>query len=247
MKMANVKSRLSLSLSLSFLRMVRIKLPLRTIHGEKRRNETFSRRTAGIKKKAMELEKLCDVQTMILCYGPLGQLQTWPEDRRVVHRMIDRFLKIGRVYRRYDLSTFFDAHLKQLRADLFEGRRAWMRHISDSDSLADLLNSLDAKLGQIGEKIYRARREEEERERREKEMEIFGGLPELSPLEEYDFLQKEILDHSSGFLMDSFQGFPSENGGYSDFYFDEDEASSSIIPSLPQYTCGEESRFHVTH
>nr|WQI83112.1 MADS-box transcription factor [Spirodela polyrhiza] len=157
--------------------MVRIKMPLRLIEGEKHRNTTFMKRRAVIKKKAMELGKLCDIVTLLVCFGPRGQLETWPEDRQEVRRIIEHYASLNPddcIKRRYDLTTFFEAHLKRLQAEINRERNAWLDALPAADSLEDLLRSLDAKLAAIGEKICRVELEDKD-ESRGNEMEACWG------------------------------------------------------------------------
>ncbi|XP_078433685.1 uncharacterized protein LOC144704980 [Wolffia australiana] len=153
--------------------MVRIKMPLRIIPGEKHRNATFMKRRAVVKKKAMELGKLCDVATALICYGPRGQLDTWPEDPLDARHVIDSYLALNLsddAQRHYNLHTFFQAQAKKLQTELQRERSAWLNSLNDASSLQDLLFSLDAKLREIDDRVCLAQAKEEE-ERREKEME----------------------------------------------------------------------------
>ncbi|CAA7404970.1 unnamed protein product [Spirodela intermedia] len=157
--------------------MVRIKMPLRLIEGEKHRNTTFMKRRAVIKKKAMELGKLCDIVTLLVCFGPRGQLETWPEDRQEVRRIIEHYASLNPddcIKRRYDLTTFFEAHFKRLQAQVNRERNSWLDALPAADSLEDLLRSLDEKLAAIEEKIYQVELEEEE-ESRGKDLEACWG------------------------------------------------------------------------
>ncbi|MQM20521.1 hypothetical protein Taro_053543 [Colocasia esculenta] len=135
--------------------MVRIKMPLRLIEGEKHRNMTFMKRRVVIKKKAEELSTLCDIATMLVCYGPRGQLETWPKDPREVRGMIDLYRSVHPdecIKRRYGLATFFEGHLKKLQADLARERESWLDSWSQ-EPLEELAQYLDAKLDAIEERM----------------------------------------------------------------------------------------------
>ncbi|MQL94657.1 hypothetical protein Taro_027315 [Colocasia esculenta] len=135
--------------------MVRVKTPLKLIEGEKHRNTTFMKRRVVIKKKAMELSKLCDIATLLVRYGPHGKLETWPEDPQQARRIIDHYRSLRAeecITRHYDVATFFEGHLKKLQADLERKRNSWLED-PQAECLEALAQTLDSKLAAIDERL----------------------------------------------------------------------------------------------
>ncbi|XP_010523118.1 PREDICTED: agamous-like MADS-box protein AGL81 [Tarenaya hassleriana] len=58
-------------------------------------NSVFRRRQSTVIKKAQELSTLCGIDVCVICYGPDGSLQTWPQD-------IDKIRDIDFKYRSLD-------------------------------------------------------------------------------------------------------------------------------------------------
>ncbi|CAA6668137.1 unnamed protein product [Spirodela intermedia] len=160
------------------------------------------KRRAVIKRKAMELGKLCDIVTLLVCFGPRGQLETWPEDRQEVRRIIEHYASLNPddcIKRRYDLTTFFEAHFKRLQAQVNRERNSWLDALPAADSLEDLLRSLDEKLAAIEEKIYQVELEEEE-ESRGKDLEACWGQ-HLQALEAVPPTDIDVFDPSMTFPL----------------------------------------------
>jgi hypothetical protein len=62
--------------------------------GEKKtviKRKIFRRRNPTLKKKALELRELCNVPVCVISYGPDGTLQTWPESRKDVEAVVDKY------------------------------------------------------------------------------------------------------------------------------------------------------------
>ncbi|XP_052188918.1 agamous-like MADS-box protein AGL14 [Diospyros lotus] len=64
---------------------------VKRIENNKARKLTYKRRMAGIKKKAMELSTLCGIQASMVCFGPAGEIDTWPENPADVKTVIDMY------------------------------------------------------------------------------------------------------------------------------------------------------------
>lgn len=60
---------------------------------EKARSKTYNSRKECIKKKAKELSTLCDIKACMLCFGPDGIWETWPENPNEVDRLIKSYRK----------------------------------------------------------------------------------------------------------------------------------------------------------
>ncbi|XP_057820107.2 MADS-box transcription factor 14 isoform X3 [Cryptomeria japonica] len=71
--------------------MTRGKLQLQTIQNPVRRRITFSKRKAGLLKKASELALLCDAEVALLIFSPSGNLYEFGSPS--MNRIIGKYLK----------------------------------------------------------------------------------------------------------------------------------------------------------
>ncbi|CAA6663517.1 unnamed protein product [Spirodela intermedia] len=138
--------------------MARSRTPLRLIEADRHRSYAFQRRKEALKKKTMELGELCGIVTLLVCFGPRGQLVTWPEDPEEVRGIIQSYRRVGLdgdgVKRRYALVGFFQDLLKRLQRELGRVRDAWLGNLP-LESLEELMRSLDSRLeAYLGEHLF---------------------------------------------------------------------------------------------
>ncbi|CAA6663513.1 unnamed protein product [Spirodela intermedia] len=147
--------------------MARSRTPLRLIEADRHRSYAFQRRKEALKKKTMELGELCGIVTLLVCFGPRGQLVTWPEDPEEVSGIIQSYRRVGLdgdgVKRRYALVGFFQDLLKRLQRELGRVRDAWLGNLP-LESLEELMRSLDSRLEAVDESIVKAEIEQKKLE-----------------------------------------------------------------------------------
>ncbi|KAK9136580.1 hypothetical protein Sjap_007174 [Stephania japonica] len=94
---------------------------LETISDPKLRRATFLKRKKNQKKKLYELTTLCEVEAFMICFGPNGEVDTWPEDPRELRRVLDRYMRIEKSKREkrvMGVADFVDARKKKLEGEL---------------------------------------------------------------------------------------------------------------------------------
>lgn len=139
----------------------------------KKPNFASSRATSLIKrqetvfKKARELSVLCGIEVCVICYGPDGELKTWPEDREKVKAMARRYGALSetkRCKRSVDLHEF----LEKINSDDSKKKKKKVRRVSkvkypvwdsrfDSysvEQLTGLVQSLERNLTRIQHRIH---------------------------------------------------------------------------------------------
>ncbi|XP_010528984.1 PREDICTED: agamous-like MADS-box protein AGL103 [Tarenaya hassleriana] len=60
-----------------------------------KRKTGFERRQLTVMKKAQELATLCDVEVAVICYGPDGEIQTWPREMSKVKEVAEKYKKLS--------------------------------------------------------------------------------------------------------------------------------------------------------
>lgn len=71
--------------------MTRQRVQLKLIQCDEKRRECYRKRKEGLKKKIFELSTLCGVDAFLVCYGPSGDVVTWPADDRALRELIDKY------------------------------------------------------------------------------------------------------------------------------------------------------------
>ncbi|CAK7357102.1 unnamed protein product [Dovyalis caffra] len=130
-----------------------------------RRAMSFSKRTATLKKKAHELQTLCDVKICMVCFGPDGTVQTWPEG---VVEVKDALMSCKELdaRRKHESSllghlqgkkTKLEVKIRKLKNKKVNERRVanWSLQIDglSEDALRDTVNVLESKLFGLKAKI----------------------------------------------------------------------------------------------
>ncbi|XP_058195277.1 agamous-like MADS-box protein AGL82 [Rhododendron vialii] len=98
--------------------MGRAKQRMELIRNGKSRYVTFQKRKKGMKKKAYELQTLCDVEVCLIVYGPTTdehhnnplEAEIWPENPDTIHHLLDSYKNQPpeeRVKKTQTLSNFF--------------------------------------------------------------------------------------------------------------------------------------------
>ncbi|KAG5229321.1 agamous MADS-box protein [Salix suchowensis] len=97
---------------------------------------SFSKRTKTLKKKAHEIQTLCDVKVCMVCFGPDSPVQTWPEGAVEVKDSI--------------MSYKESVTERNTRA-----ASRWSDHVNglSDDSLRDTIEILESKLFDLKEKV----------------------------------------------------------------------------------------------
>lgn len=122
-------------------------------------------------KKAYEFSTLCGGDTCMIIYGPKSgerklELDTWPQDRAEVDRIINRYKTdsmLKRARGAFDLSDFFvdrnkrvEVDIKRMRKNILKAKYpTWDDRIEflTQDQLRLLLDVMDAKIEGVGQRI----------------------------------------------------------------------------------------------
>ncbi|KAK9109393.1 hypothetical protein Sjap_017453 [Stephania japonica] len=141
---------------------------LETISDPKLRRATFFKRKKSQKKRLYELTTLCDVEAFMICFGPNGEVDTWPEDPRELRRVVDRYMGIGRSEREkrvMGVADFVHAQKKKLEGELKRVKKeneerscgifGWDSRVDGlgEESMKELLCSLENNIKFLNEKI----------------------------------------------------------------------------------------------
>ncbi|KAJ8764745.1 hypothetical protein K2173_009138 [Erythroxylum novogranatense] len=123
----------------------RNKIPMEKIHNKSHRQVTFSKRRAGVFKKASELCTLCGVEVAIIVYSPAGKPFSFghPEVDSIIHKFLTPNARHPRTFGAYQLT---EAHRNAKVGEL-------------NMQLTQILNQLEVerKKGEILNQIREAR------------------------------------------------------------------------------------------
>uniref|UniRef100_A0A6N2K6V9 MADS-box domain-containing protein n=1 Tax=Salix viminalis TaxID=40686 RepID=A0A6N2K6V9_SALVM len=125
---------------------------------------SFSKRTKTLKKKAHEIQTLCDVRVCMVCFGPDSTVQTWPEGAVEVKDSIMSYK--GICYRKkYESSLTGYLQDKKMKLELKKQKEMkkvnkermakWSDHVNglSDDALRDTIEILESKLFDLKEKV----------------------------------------------------------------------------------------------
>lgn len=126
---------------------------------------SFSKRTKTLKKKAHELQTLCDVKICMVCFGPDSTVQTWPEGAVEVKDAIMSYKGLGD-RKKYESSLLGYLHDKKMKLEVKKRKVMkkkvnkelivkWSDHVDglSDDALRDTVNTLESRLFDLKEKI----------------------------------------------------------------------------------------------
>lgn len=71
--------------------MTRQRVQLKRIECDEKRRECYRKRKEGLKKKIFELSTLCGVEAFLVCYGPSGDVVTWPPDDHALRELVEKY------------------------------------------------------------------------------------------------------------------------------------------------------------
>ncbi|KAJ1402780.1 hypothetical protein SESBI_27771 [Sesbania bispinosa] len=106
--------------------MGRGRIPMELIQKEKARKTTFLKRKNGLMKKVYEFSTLCGVDVCVIIYGPnfdnqqLVEPETWPQDRREVYRIIQKYYDTtsDRRPKIYGVQEYYQDRMKKVEGEI---------------------------------------------------------------------------------------------------------------------------------
>ncbi|XP_050225408.1 agamous-like MADS-box protein AGL75 [Mercurialis annua] len=132
------------------------------LRGDKQtQTASFLKRDPTLKKKALELQTLCDVSVIVLRFGPDGSVDIWPENESQVRDGVMRYKEFEQTRKKE--SNLFD-FLEDKKAKLVKKKTRLMKtklihtlskHVDrlSGRELTDFLDFLEEKLRNYQEKI----------------------------------------------------------------------------------------------
>ncbi|KAL5761616.1 hypothetical protein ACOSP7_017880 [Xanthoceras sorbifolium] len=155
---------------------------LMVINDENCRKVSFKKRKSTLKKKASQLSTMCDVNVCMVCFGPDGTVETWPENRSdVLDLMVknknmseksreegkqkynllgfleDKKRKLSEKLKRRVEEEIMGKNLKEsmLKNNLGSAVSGWDERLDlfSKEELVGLCGSVDSKLYEMREKI----------------------------------------------------------------------------------------------
>ncbi|XP_059643250.1 agamous-like MADS-box protein AGL103 [Cornus florida] len=120
---------------------------------DSRAKARFKKRRECLKKKTMELSVLCDINACMVCVGPEGEIETWPENPSNVKKLIDVYKENCKkrqvIHKSADDDVLRKDGFKMVMPDWNE---ASLNGLS-SESLMGFKGCLDSKLEAITKRI----------------------------------------------------------------------------------------------
>ncbi|KAL4203756.1 hypothetical protein AMTRI_Chr01g105430 [Amborella trichopoda] len=156
----------------------------------------FKMRLKGIKKKASELSTLCNIDVCVICFGPNGELETWPEDQSTHMPVFERCIILAKSNwskRKIDAYSTLEAQIDKLSRDLVRKHQEineCLHFLNDSylgvhssESPQSMLASLDMEIDKASARLI---------------------TETVKPLDETDFVGLDDIVKLNGF--DNFNG-----------------------------------------
>ncbi|URD88999.1 MADS-box transcription factor 68 [Musa troglodytarum] len=138
--------------------MGRVKLKIKRLENSSSRQVTYSKRKAGVMKKAKELSILCDIDLVLLMFAPNGKPTVCVGDRSNIEEVVARFSQVSqqeRAKRKLESLEALKKTFKKLDHDVniqeFLGPSYWADpdEISDIDHIRAMEQSLKKSLSRI--------------------------------------------------------------------------------------------------
>lgn len=117
------------------------------------RRKTFMKRVPTLKKKAEELAVLCGIPVCVVCFGPDGTVNVWPEDRKKAEAVIMKYKEgSSDCLQKLNLSGMLETMDKK------EKQQPWhfldnQLHKLSPEELQILMRNLDSKILTVEERI----------------------------------------------------------------------------------------------
>ncbi|XP_019056315.1 PREDICTED: agamous-like MADS-box protein AGL53 [Tarenaya hassleriana] len=141
---------------------------------DQRKKSSFQRRQLTVMKKAEELSTLCGTQVAVICYGPDGELQTWPRDLSKVRELAVNYMKQNDTKKRKK-----SLNLSELRGKAEKGCLPKTKTEKGFELNTQKLHALSAeKLSELGDALGREMKTLQERLR------FLGTQKQKKPAEE---------------------------------------------------------------
>ncbi|CAA2953816.1 agamous-like MADS-box AGL81 [Olea europaea subsp. europaea] len=156
----------------------------------KAKKKAFLRRKECIKRKTMELSTLCDVKACAVILGPDGQIDSWPENRSEVQEVIN---------------LYQNGSSNKKRKQQYDDRGCNKKQVLGGDegtlNPEEFLKKIDAKLGEVKNRIQFLRSKEQEIEPGwpQKDSQNLGSHSNVGMLEFGNQLPVDIVSSIGGF------------------------------------------------
>lgn len=135
------------------------------IEDDRRRKATFMKRMPVIKKKAMELSKLCGIKVLLICNGNSSpgdviNNETWPETQSEVFRIIQHYstmCPVDRDRRKLNQKTHIQTQMKKMSVEIERLRKSnidgeydmFRNSLVSIRALEDKLETVKARINEI--------------------------------------------------------------------------------------------------
>nr|XP_029118789.1 agamous-like MADS-box protein AGL65 isoform X5 [Elaeis guineensis] len=134
--------------------MGRVKLKIKKLENSSGRQVTYSKRRAGILKKAKELSILCDIDLVLLMFSPTGKPTLCVGDRSTIEEVVAKFAQLTpqeRAKRKLESLEALKKTFKKLDHDVniqdFMGSSQTVEHLTNH------LSSLQAQLSDVQKRL----------------------------------------------------------------------------------------------
>ncbi|KAE8021264.1 hypothetical protein FH972_007171 [Carpinus fangiana] len=124
------------------------------IEDGKSRRKTFMKRVPTLKKKAEELAELCGIPVCVVCFGPDGTVDVWPEDRTKAEAVIMKYMeRSSDCMQKLYLSGMLETMDKKEKQQPWHFLDNQLMHKLSPEELQILMRNLDSKILTAEERI----------------------------------------------------------------------------------------------